>query len=165
MREYDLLPIREWIMQEFICFHFFWGYGKASLATQWEIALFLCAELLLPPLQIWKQIWFFFFSQVKAMQFLCLLSVSYGSFFWIHRIHFSLLIFCFQRLWIPLQKQWAAGFWWTVVMFMEHYERDTSRKLKDCIVGLISVLSRKSQEEERKTKVRDLYFWHYLLFS
>lgn len=45
--KYDLLPTREWTMQNF-CFHFFWGYGKASLATQWEIALWFFFAKLLP---------------------------------------------------------------------------------------------------------------------
>lgn len=36
--KYDLLPTRESTVQDFfICFHFFLGYGRASLPTQWEI--------------------------------------------------------------------------------------------------------------------------------
>lgn len=41
------------------------------------------------------------FSQIKDMKFLCLLSVSYGSFFWIHRI---LLVFFFPEILCPTSE-------------------------------------------------------------
>lgn len=137
----------------------------------------LCADILLPPFQLqflYVKCYIYgsicqhvksiiklktnmIFSEIKDMQFFVFAECQLWILFLDQQDPFQPLSVFFPATLCPTSETVSCRIL-IVVMFMKHCERDTSSKWKDCTVGLISVFSRKNQEEERKTKLRDLQF-------